>query len=68
MPPVLPPPCLDGDVATPLCQVKALKSHPDVANMVARKKVLIVGAYYSFNGCVTFFGEGASTGSEVSCG
>lgn len=37
--------------------VQALRSHPDIANLAAKKGVLIVGAYYAFNGAVTFFDE-----------
>lgn len=40
-------------------QVKQLKMHPDIGNLVSTKDLLIVGAYYSFNGVVSFFGEGA---------
>lgn len=40
-------------------QVKELKAHPDMANLITAKNVLVVGAYYAFNGAITFFGEDA---------
>jgi len=36
-------------------QVKNLESDPDISTIIESRGVLIVGAYYAFNGAVTFF-------------
>jgi len=38
-------------------QVRTLKEHPDFKALVSEEKIKICGAYYGFNGAVTFFDE-----------